>query len=34
MTIINDDSRVMLVIMVSLTNDSRDIIYNCKMFIV
>ncbi len=32
--IISDDSKVMLQIVVSLTDDSRGIIYNCNMFIV
>ncbi len=27
-----DDSRVMLQIVASLTDDSRGVIYNCKMF--
>ncbi len=31
--IISDDSRVMLQIVVSLTDDSRVNIYNCNMFI-
>jgi hypothetical protein len=29
-----DDSRVMLPIVASLTDDSRGVIYNCNMFIV
>ncbi len=32
--IILDDFRVTLQIVVSLSDDSRGVIYNCKMFIV
>ncbi len=32
--IIIDDSRVMLLIVVSLTDNSRGVIYDCNMFIV
>jgi len=32
--IVIDDSRVMLQIVVSLTDDSSCVIYNCNMFIV
>ncbi len=32
--IVIDDSRVMLQIVESLTDDSRAVIYNCNMFIV
>jgi hypothetical protein len=32
--IIIDDSRVLLLIVVSLTDDSKGTIYDCNMFIV
>ncbi len=32
--IVVDDYRVMLPIVASITDDSRGVIYNCKMFIV
>jgi hypothetical protein len=32
--IIIDDSKVMLQIVASFTDNSRGVIYNCKMFIV
>ncbi len=31
---VNDDSRMMLQIVASLTEDSRGVIYSCNMFIV
>ncbi len=33
-TTVIDNSRVMLQIVISLTNDSKFIIYDCNMFIV
>jgi len=33
-TILIDDSRVMLHIVASLTDDSKGIIYDCNMFVV
>jgi len=32
--IVVDDYRLMLQIVASITDDSRGVIYNCKMFIV
>ncbi len=32
MTIINDDSRVITKLEISLTDDARVIIYDCHMF--
>jgi hypothetical protein len=34
MTIVNDDSRVVNKLKISLTDDARVVIYNCHMFIV
>jgi hypothetical protein len=34
MTIVNDDSRVINKLEVSLTDDARVVIYDCHMFIV
>jgi hypothetical protein len=34
MTIVNDDSRVVNKLEASLTDNARDVTYNCHMFIV
>jgi hypothetical protein len=34
MVIVNNNTRVMLQIVASLTDDSRGVIYNCNVFIV